>query len=102
MSLNQELYSSVNERIPTSLAQLTDTEKKIGDIMQWCTYNYQNSDKDLTFTKTQEYTTSALTVRNLFFLIVDRMLYFIFTMQAWKSTNTLICKQKNSIPSQQK
>ena len=69
MSLNQELYSSVNEKIPSSLAQLTDTEKKIGDIMQWCTYNYQNSDKDLTFAKTQEYTTSALTVCSNWYLI---------------------------------
>jgi hypothetical protein len=61
-SLNPELYAYSNEKIPTAVQQLVDTEKKIGDIIKWCTYNYQNSDKELTFTKTQEYTTSALTV----------------------------------------
>ena len=39
---------------------MIDTEKKIGDIINWCGYNYQNHDKDETFKKTQEYTAAVL------------------------------------------
>jgi len=59
--LRQELIDQLN-KTPEEISKLEQTEKKIGDIINWCCYNYQNSDKDATFEKTKEYLAAVLSV----------------------------------------
>ncbi|KAG2392981.1 hypothetical protein C9374_009558 [Naegleria lovaniensis] len=58
--LNQHLIEQLT-KTPEEIAKLEQTEQKIGGIINWCAYNYQNADKASTFEKTQDYLAAVLT-----------------------------------------
>ena len=62
--LNHFLIEQLN-KTPGEIAKLDQTEQKIGDIINWCGSNYENSDKQETYEKTKEYLAAVLTVGSL-------------------------------------
>ena len=65
--LENTVANALSTRVPHAFNGLIETEKKIGGIIDWCTYNYLNSDKEMTFEKTKEYTNIVLS--NVLFYI---------------------------------
>ena len=89
--LNQQLIEQLN-KTPEEIAKLEQTEKKIGEIINWCCYNYQNSDKEGTFEKTKDYLAAVLTVS--FFKAKGRLTTCCVCVVFFILTNQLICSRQ--------
>jgi endonuclease IV len=66
--LNQQLSQQL-DKIQKEYNELATTEKKIGEIINWCSSSYQNTDKEQTFTKTKEYLQAVLNVSKIKIII---------------------------------